>query len=179
MAASSPKSLSDLPIFQGMDDGDIQAVTKVIRRLVAMPGETLFRRGERSRTMFAIIDGTVEILDPAPDGRNVLLATLHSGDLMGEVALLDGGTRSASAVAVEPTTCLTLSAEGLEKLLKEHPDTAKKIMMKLAENLAIRLIRTKESVNQLANDLEQGQGRGDVSTEVRKSIWQRLLKLGD
>jgi CRP-like cAMP-binding protein len=178
MATGTPRTLKDIPLFQDMDDADVEAMARVLRRLVVLPGETLFRRGERARTMFAIVEGSVDIMEPSPDGRNLLLATLQAGDVMGEVALIDGGTRTAAAIAREPTTCVTLDADGLERLVHERPEAARKLMLRLATNLAVRLSRAKQDTNRLAERLARGEAGTALATEARKSFWERLLGLG-
>ncbi len=176
MATNAPKTLKDIEVFSDMDEEDLAALVRVLRRLVALPGETLFRRGERTRTLFAIVEGVVDIIEPTPDGRNVPLASLEAVDVMGEVALLDGGPRTAAAVARLPTTCVTLDAAGLEQLLHDRPEAARKLMLRLARNLAARMQRAKVDANRLAERLAQGQGAGSVGTETKRSFWSRLLK---
>ncbi len=175
MVDGAPKTLKDLSLFAGMDDADMEAMARVLRRLVVHPGETLFRRGERARTMFAIVSGRVDIIDPTPDGRNVLLATLGPGAVMGEVALLDGGIRAAAAIAQEPTTCVTLDADGLERLLNERPQAARKLMLTLADNLGNRLRQAKNLANQLASVQTSGDTKPSSPTETLKALWKRMV----
>lgn len=175
MTESGQRTLKDLSLFAGMDDADMEAVARVLRRLAVRPGEALFRRGERARTMFAIVQGSVEIIDPMPDGRNVHLATLGPDTVMGEVALLDGGIRAAAAIAREPTICVTLDAAGLERLLQERPEAARKLMMMLADNLAKRLREAKNLANRLAEAQADGNRKQSSVTDALKDLWRRMV----
>jgi CRP-like cAMP-binding protein len=175
MTETRQKTLKDISIFAGMDDADMEAVARVLRRLAVRPGETLFRRGERARTMFAIVQGSVDIIDPMPDGRNVHLATLDAGAVMGEVALLDGGIRAAAAIAREPTICVTLDAAGLERLLQERPDAARKLMMTLADNLAKRLRQAKILTNQIAEAQTRKGAKDPSAADTLKALWRRMV----
>ncbi len=167
----------DLEMFRDMGTADLEALARCLRRVEVPVGGTLFRRGERTRTMFAIVEGTVEILEARPDGRNVSLVILGPGEVMGEVALLDGGIRQAVAIARSPTVCVTLDAEGLARLLHECPETARKLMLVMAENLATRLGRAGAKANDVAAGLARGGPRGAVVPEVRKSLLGRLFGL--
>lgn len=164
-----------LPFFEDMDPADIGSLARHLRRLAVPAGTTLFRRGERARTMFVIVDGFVEVVDPTEDGRNVLLAELGPGETMGEVALLDGGARRALAIARTPVMCLTLDADGLADLLRERPETALKLMLTMSRRLALRLNQAACQANRTSDRPTLSRDRMPTLPEVRRSILDRLL----
>lgn len=105
-------------------------------------GSTIIRQGEADDTgfMVLVLDGevTVENLiarryDP------VTLNVLGPGSLIGEMALVDGGARSASCTASTEVRCAVLTREALEALITEQPATAAKLMTAVAQRLAERL----------------------------------------
>ena len=91
-------------------------------------GETIFSEGDPSDHCYKIVSGTVEIRLTVPGvmrrGRSEAIASCGPGELIGEMSLLDRTSRSASAVAVEPTVCLSYSAEEFVDLLESDPAEA-------------------------------------------------------
>src|SRR5919109_470151 len=68
------------------------------------PGDVLFRQGEEANGLFVVAAGSVGIYSRLPGEREVELAVLGAGEVIGELALVDGGTRAATARALEPTS---------------------------------------------------------------------------
>ena len=91
-------------------------------------GEALFREGDPSEHCYKIISGKVEIMLDVPGvmkrGRRETIAICGPGELIGEMSVIDGGPRSASAVAAEPTECLAYTAEEILNALQNDPDEA-------------------------------------------------------
>ena len=91
-------------------------------------GETIFSQGDPSDHCYKIVSGAVEIRLDLPGvmrrRRSAAIASCGPGDLIGEMSLLDRASRSASAVAVEPTICLSYTAEEFVDLLESDPQEA-------------------------------------------------------
>jgi lysophospholipid hydrolase len=95
-------------------------------------GETLFRRGEPGDAMYLIIAGRLRVSVPLPNNTNEgianrdahekILAELHPGDTLGEMAVLTGEPRSASVYAFRDTQLARLSRDGFQRLLQKYPD---------------------------------------------------------
>jgi len=105
-------------------------------------GTTIIRQGDSADTgfMVLVLDGeiTVETL-VASRTQPRTLTVLGPGSLIGEMALVDGGARSASCVASSDIKCAVLTREALEALILEQPATAAKLMTAVAQRLAERL----------------------------------------
>jgi DNA-binding NtrC family response regulator len=84
-------------------------------------GERLFEEGEPGRTAYVVVSGTIALLRAVPDGRSVTVALRTAGEWIGELALLDGGERSATAVADAPARVFELSSRAFASLLRRHP----------------------------------------------------------
>lgn len=99
-----------------------------MREIRFRAGETIFSEGDPSDHCYKIVSGAVEIRLALPGvmrrGRSEAVATCGPGELIGEMSLLDRTTRSASAVAVEPTVCLSYTAEEFVDLLESDPREA-------------------------------------------------------
>lgn len=107
-----------------------------IRRFPA--GSPIFHAGSPGTSLMAVAHGTVRISMLAPTDREVVLTELTAGDVFGEVALLDGGERSADAVAVTNCALVTLERRWIVGLLESQP----KLAMRLVELLCARLRRS-------------------------------------
>lgn len=83
-------------------------------------GETIFSMGDPGDSMVLVQTGEVRISYPAPDGRAVLLSELAAGDVFGEIALLDGGERSADATAGTNCTLLFFERKAFMDLLENN-----------------------------------------------------------
>jgi CRP-like cAMP-binding protein len=98
------------------------------------PGEVLFREGEAGEVMFVIQTGAVRITK-AVGGDEKVLAVLGPGEFLGEMAILNGKPRTATAVVVEPTRCLVIEARTLEQMVARNAEIALRLIKKLAKRL--------------------------------------------
>jgi CRP-like cAMP-binding protein len=90
----------------------------------------LTKQGDPGRECFVIADGVADVVI---DGREV--ATVGSGDCVGELSLLDGGRRTATVTARSPMTIYVLTATEFRSLLDASPTISRKMMMSLARRL--------------------------------------------
>lgn len=103
------------------------------RHLVAYSdGQVVFEQGDSGDEMFIIEDGQVEILFEDDDGDSVSLALLDRGDFFGEMAVLDGAPRTATARAKGECRVLPLRGEQFTEMLKRNPSITLRIMKKLS-----------------------------------------------
>jgi CRP/FNR family cyclic AMP-dependent transcriptional regulator len=99
------------------------------------PGEVLFREGEAGDVMFVIQSGVVRIAK-AIGGEDKVLAVLGPGEFLGEMAILNGRPRTATATVVEQTRCLVIEARTLEQMVARNAEIALRLIKKLAKRLA-------------------------------------------
>jgi CRP/FNR family cyclic AMP-dependent transcriptional regulator len=98
------------------------------------PGEVLFREGEAGEVMFVIQAGAVRI-SKAMGGEDKVLAVLGPGEFLGEMAILNGKPRTATATVVEPMRCLVIEAKTLEQMVARNAEIALRLIKKLAKRL--------------------------------------------
>jgi CRP-like cAMP-binding protein len=118
-------------------------------------GEAIVKQDERGRSFYLIGSGSVAITRPAPEGGEINLAVLESGEFFGEMALLSQQPRSATVKAREACTVLRINADILKTLLHRHPEILTEIFMMLSErlrDLAERVVNV--SYNEVSNKLE-------------------------
>ena len=124
-----------------------------------MPGATLLREGAESASghMLLLLEGEVSVDSEAAGGSTAPLAlsVIGPGEIIGEMALLDGSPRAVSCTAISAVQAAGLSRRGLEDLMAEHPVVAAKLVVVLASRIADRLRAVSQQVQlyaQLANE---------------------------
>jgi CRP/FNR family cyclic AMP-dependent transcriptional regulator len=99
------------------------------------PGEVLFHEGEEGEIMFVIQSGAVRISKNVA-GEDKLFAILGPGEFLGELAILNGKPRTATATVVETARCLVIEAKTLEAMIARNTEIALRLIKKLAKRLA-------------------------------------------
>jgi glutaminase len=138
--ASAPKwSLGALDVFQGLGRDELRLLEGIAQTLQFEEGETVLRAGDPANLFFVVASGSVSIWLPLPGGRRKRLASIGPGLTFGEMALLDGGPRSADVVADARTICYGFSVMRLQEMTAEHPATVVAILRNLIRNFSERL----------------------------------------
>ena len=159
MPASLPpmmtlEALRSVPLFASLDDEAAGGLLELLEVRDVAPGQALFRTGEAGDAMYLIEDGRVRIHISDADGNDVTLAELARGDFFGEMALIDGKTRSADATALENSRLAVLSRDHFLAFVRRNPDIALEILSAVTDRLrrTDELLRLRVSRN--ANELE-------------------------
>ncbi|MEA2520231.1 MAG: family transcriptional regulator, cyclic receptor protein [Chloroflexota bacterium] len=118
---SMSEALAAVPLFAGLDAGGLAGLAKGMRIRRFRRGETVFHLGDPGDALFIVMAGSIKITLPADSGDEAILATLRPGDFFGELALLDGAPRSATAVAIEATETYILARERFRELIATEP----------------------------------------------------------
>ena len=128
-------ALSRCRLFAGMGEPSLQAIARTLRSRRFRRGEVLFHEGDPGDALFVVASGAVKVVVPSEDGEEAILATLRRGDFLGELALLDGAPRSASAVALEATETLTLPRDQFRALIAGEPAIRDALLASVAGEL--------------------------------------------
>jgi CRP/FNR family transcriptional regulator, cyclic AMP receptor protein len=110
-------------------------------------GETIFTEGEEGREMYIVQSGTVRVTKKAPSGE-VPLATLHKGDFVGEMALLESLPRSATAKAVGTTRLMVLQPGGFLLKIRRDPTLAFEMLQRLSRRIRVTNEKLMDSLHQ-------------------------------
>ena len=129
-------------LFAGLDPRELERLATYARPQRFRRGQTLYHKGDPGHGMMVVLSGTLKMAVPSPSGREVVLNTMHAGEVFGEIALLDGRERSTDAIAVTDAEVLVLERRDFVPFLEEHP----RVALKLLEVLCARLRRTSEQV---------------------------------
>jgi CRP-like cAMP-binding protein len=150
-------------LFRGCS---VAALDDILRRLqvrTAQRGQRLVVQGDAGDSIYIVALGRARVTMAGESGREVVLATLRSGDFFGELSLFDGRPRTASVTASEEVTALVLSRESFLAHLKLHPQTA----LNIAAELSRRLRRADQTIFELALE--------DVESRLVRTL-ERLAK---
>ncbi len=128
-------SLAKIPFFAGLDPDALERVAAGMRARRFRRGEVIFHVGDPGDALFVIVDGEVKISLPSETGEEAILATLRSGDVFGEIALLDGSPRSASATAISLTETVVLPRDRFRELIATEAGVRDALLASLAGEL--------------------------------------------
>ena len=136
-------------LFRNMDDGALAEVAGRLRHRRFRRHEVIFHAGDPGDALFIVVSGSLKIVLPSPEGNEAIIATLRPGDFFGELAVLDGEPRSATAVALEPTELEALARAPFLELVNTQPELRLALLTGLAGELR-RLTRHVEELHFLA-----------------------------
>ena len=130
------ETLGRCRLFDRLEPGSVDAVTDALRSRRFRHGEVIFHAGDPGDALFIVARGSVKILVPAEDGAEpAILTTIGPGGFFGELALLDGGARSATAVAMDAVEALVLHRDPFDKLMDGDPRIRRALLAALAREI--------------------------------------------
>ena len=129
------EALARCPLFENANRDMLEPLANGLRRRRFRRNEVIFHQGDPGDSLHVVATGAVKILLPSAEGEEAIIATLRPGDFFGELALLDGATRSATAAALEPTETLVLPRSVLMDLLATVPGLGDRLLVGLAKEL--------------------------------------------
>jgi CRP-like cAMP-binding protein len=113
--------LGRTPLFGSLDEADRRAVADEMREVAFEPSQVIFARGDAGREIYLVVSGRVRLSVLTAEGRELSFAHAESGAIFGEIAMFDGGPRSADATAVSKVTALSLSKPAFKRLGDTRP----------------------------------------------------------
>lgn len=125
-------NIRQLELFTDLSDDEISILVKHAKIRSLGEDEPLFHQGDNGDFFAVVIDGRIEISKLTEKDTPVAIASLTNGATLGEMALIDNETRSASAIATEPTTIFVLSRESFDTLVDQSPRCGVKLIRKIA-----------------------------------------------
>jgi len=122
--------LDSIPLFAGLTLDQRESVAQVCEEIDVAPADTLLREGDFGYAMFAITAGNADVVQ-----NGEVIRTLGPGDVLGEVAVLAGGRRTATVVATTPMKPVTVFNRDLWKLEQDLPEVATVLRSKVAAHV--------------------------------------------
>jgi serine/threonine protein phosphatase PrpC len=142
--------LRRIPLFQHMTYKELLGILGVARGRQFQAGQTVINEGETGDELFVIFRGKVEVRKGG-----MAIATLRAGGHFGEMGLVDQAPRSATVVAIEETSAISIDRENLLKLMRRDPLLAVKLLWSFVQVLSTRLRNTNEALTGLKSELDR------------------------
>jgi CRP/FNR family transcriptional regulator len=173
---SAVELLKSVALFSDLDDAELERFSHVAVPRSFPAGTRVFHEGDSSDACYIVKEGTFRVTREHTDGRAITLATLGAGEIFGELAMLDGDERSASAEAVTDGELLALPANDVRSLLARHPEIALKLVAGLVRRLRAANVRISRQsfqtvpsrvagiLAQLSREAQDGEGEGQEVT---------------
>lgn len=141
-AASSDRiaaMLENAQMFKDLEWAQIQALSDYVQIYRAAPGSVLFREGDKGDFMCVVLEGKLEV--HKEDNRRVdkTVTTILPGRSLGEMTIVDGEPRSATAVVVAPSVLAVLTQENFMQIMRDKPALSAKLLFKIAQLISQRL----------------------------------------
>ncbi|MBB6633897.1 Crp/Fnr family transcriptional regulator [Cohnella thailandensis] len=137
--------LRKVSLFDGLTDEQLEHVLRIATKRSIPVGTVLFHEKEYGDKFYVILSGSIKIYSRSANGEEKVLTVMADGESFGELALLDGRPRSASAQTLETTLVLEISSDNFLELLRNHFDITQSILKELSKRLRV----TNEHVNDL------------------------------
>jgi SulP family sulfate permease len=148
-ATETVLSLNEIDVFRNRNAETLAELEQRMQKRSLKAGEKVFSLGDSGDELFLIRKGAVRILLPISDTQTHHLGTFGRGSFFGEMAFLDGATRSANAVAFVDTELCALSRQTFEAFSEEHKNTSLALLAGLASVLSSRLRFTNSELRAL------------------------------
>ena len=103
------EALARSPLFHGIDTAELERIAAGMARRRYRRNEVVFHEGDPGDSLHVLVEGRVKITRASGEGEEAIVVVLSPGDTFGQIVLLDGAPRSATATAIEPTETLTMA----------------------------------------------------------------------
>jgi CRP/FNR family cyclic AMP-dependent transcriptional regulator len=133
--AADAALLSSVPLFERLDDEERALLAGQIEDVEFAAGTNIFKRGDPGDAIFIVASGEVEIYVEDTTGQRIVFETAKAGEFFGELSLLDGDPRSASALAIQATRALRIDRDDLSLLFSRHPNAALDVLSVIGRRL--------------------------------------------
>ena len=124
-------------LLHSLDAEELKEVLTLAREHKAEKGKVLLGQGDEANFLLILVEGSARITVYSANGREIVLGYSAVGSVLGEIALLDGGTRTASVIAMEPVKYLTLGRGAFEQVVMRNPRVALRMMREMASRLRL------------------------------------------
>jgi len=181
--------LQAIPIFSDLDEGELLDVLRIAQPVEYAAGHVICREGDPGDCMYVIQAGEVNVVIQGRDGQQVPLATLKSGELLGEMTLVDARPRSADVIAGTSVRLFRMDRAAFDSMRSQLHPAVFKMLRRIGLSTCTRLRRVNQTVSrvvgakdaapiakssgQVRTRRQAGQGGGEA--EQTKKFWSGLM----
>jgi CRP-like cAMP-binding protein len=161
-----------VPIFSELPDETIEQIAQIGQIKEFSKDSIILMEDEDGLTMFFIIEGKVKVTRTSSDGKEVILTVLGRSEFFGEMAILDGMSRSATVIALEDSKLFIIHRNDFLELLKKHPEISIPLLQELtsrlrAADMKIKSLSLKDAEGKVATVILQ---LADTQGKVKHGI---------
>jgi CRP/FNR family cyclic AMP-dependent transcriptional regulator len=127
--------LLQVPMFAGLLPDEVTALTRQASLRSYRKHTLLMQKGDEASVLYVVLSGRVKAFSTDDNGKEIVLNELGPGDVVGELAVLDGSTRTASVITAESCRCLAIPKAAFQAFLRARPDVALRLLTTLAERV--------------------------------------------
>jgi len=176
--------LRNVPLFSGLDQAELEKLSRVAGRRRATRGEFIVRAGDVTDALYILLNGSAKVTNCDEEGREIILAMLGPGEFFGEMGLIDGSPRSANVVAQEACELLLMSKADFQRCMQDNFQVALKLMRILVQRLreadrkieSLALLDVYGRVARLLLEMsELRDGRRVVAKKISKQDMARMI----
>ncbi len=135
MGEATQELLRRVPLFAELSESELERVASVAVPRAFPKGVRVFHEGDDSNACYIVRSGDLRVTREHSDGRAIALATLGPGDIFGELAMIDGGLRSASVETLTDSALLALPASDVRRVVARNGDIAAKLIVAITRRL--------------------------------------------
>ncbi len=128
-------ALKSLDLLGALPEQSLATLSSNGHAMAYGAGDVIFRRGDPGDYLLIITRGRVKVVNTTANAREIVLNFLGPGDVLGEIAVLDGGARTTDAIAAEPTHAFQLARRDVLAVLAAHPEALMALLAKLCAKL--------------------------------------------
>ena len=134
-AAKLAEALTAQSLFADCEQAELSDIIARGNVRTYKPGQDLMVQGEEGRTLFIVIRGLARVSMVAANGREIILDYAEAGHVLGEIAFLDGGERTATVQAIDPVEALVLTKTAFAEIIDKHKGLSLRLLKAMARRL--------------------------------------------
>lgn len=134
-AARLAEALTAQSLFADCEEAELSDIIARGQVRAFKPGHVLISQGEEGSTLFIVLKGLARVSMVAANGREIILDYAEPGHVLGEIAFLDGGERTATVEAIEPVEALVLTRVAFSEIIERHKGLALRLLKAMARRL--------------------------------------------
>ncbi|MGZ3453926.1 MAG: DUF1003 domain-containing protein [Polyangiales bacterium] len=143
--------LADVPLFALLDDQERAALAERVENKQLVKGSLVFNAGDPGDELFVVKSGKVEMFFRNDTGERIVLETAGPGEFFGEISLLDGGPRTASAIVLEDLDAVVVDREDLDELIRVKPAAALDLLAATGKRLRVNATLLRHTASRNVN----------------------------
>lgn len=142
-------AVKDSPLFEGLSNAEIEYLETILKEKRIPEGGTVFVENMPGESLYLIEQGTIKISKMMAEGDEKILVILGPEDFFGEMAILEGNPRSATARVAEDACLLSLQRKDFESLCEEKPKLGLKLMRNIIRTFTRRIRENSEEYREM------------------------------